>query len=127
MDMTTNMDTEDPQVILLTKQQKRALHQPGLLTVEKYQPHRDQLGEFIMNHSITQSLRRKNRFMLEEFVDIVAGAGDFYPHSSKHTHALGGKVMNIAINATQTRRAPSNKAKVDLSLPRSSAQFALGA
>ena len=89
---------ESPDVIVLGKRQRQKLREPGIMTVQTDEDCRRVLGDFIADNSITNSLDPKDRYKIEEFVDVIDRGVDNDLQQIERVSALSNDIISLAIN-----------------------------
>lgn len=108
-----NMTHGVPDLMALNKRQRGYLGQHGSLSVQKDESCRRELGDFLNDHPVTQSLVPEERFTIEEYTELLEQNVDADKHRQSRLRELGKDVINIAIEATMPepptayKRAPS--------------------
>ena len=85
-----------PDIIELSKKQKKTLRHPKVFSIERSVEHREKIGNFLMNYSIDQELEQDKQYEVEEFVSLIQDRKKNW-RKQERTEQLGMELTNTAI------------------------------
>lgn len=86
-----------PKVTETTPQMRQQLRAPGILTIERSEWRRAEIGQFLMHYAIGQELGHVKEPLLEEFVGLTPAATRNNEQKRLRKLEIGMKLTNIAI------------------------------